>query len=714
MFPFIQIKFGLAFLFALAAIADASEPAPAARQSTVAPSAPSPPLNPQILRATLDHFRIDGPQEWSDFPRAAQATHFELTFEAAANTTEYVLRWRQEDLKQTWTATLNGKPLGRLIRDENPIIKYTPLPPGSLRSGKNTLRIEQSGKTPDDILLGQIWLYDQPLAQVLGESTVRVEVREAGSGKALPSRITIVQLDPEKTNKPTPPALIQTSAESNATLAVRPGVIYTADGNAEFGLPAGRYQIFAGRGIEYSLAQTTVELVPGGKTTCQLSIERQVATENYAACDTHVHTLTHSGHGDATVAERMITLAGEGIELPIATDHNVHINHDELARKLGVRQFFTPVVGNEVTTRIGHFNVFPTTTRAAPPDHRLKDWGSIFDSIYRTPGIRVAILNHARDLHGGTRPFGPALYNEAIGENIEGWPMRFNGMEVINSGATQTDAKQLLLDWMMLLNRGYQVTPVGSSDSHDVARHFVGQGRTYIRCDDRDPGAINVQSAVDNFLAGRVIVSYGLIVDVKVDEKYQPGDMAPATGDTIVVSAEVQSPDWTHAETVQLFANGQLIRESLAKEVTKVRWEVPRPPHDQHWEVVALGPGVEGLYWKSAKAYQPTSPDWRAQVFSASGAIWIDGDGDGRKSSAYEYAVKLLANSQGDLAKLLEELQPYDAAVAAQAGAIYHTSVGSLLDDEKQQLWTKSAKATQTGFRRYLTAWRECEQARSR
>jgi len=40
------------------------------------------------------------------------------------------------------------------------------------------------------------------------------------------------------------------------------------------------------------------------------------------------------------------------------------------------------------------------------------------------------------------------------------------------------------------------VTPVGSSDSHDVARYIVGQGRTYIRCDDRDVAHLDLEAAV--------------------------------------------------------------------------------------------------------------------------------------------------------------------------------------------------------------------------
>lgn len=37
----------------------------------------------------------------------------------------------------------------------------------------------------------------------------------------------------------------------------------------------------------------------------------------------------------------------------------------------------TPVVGNEVTTAAGHFNVFPLPAGGPPPDHRGKDWKAV-------------------------------------------------------------------------------------------------------------------------------------------------------------------------------------------------------------------------------------------------------------------------------------------------------------------------------------------------
>src|SRR5256714_3088657 len=128
-----------------------------------------------------------------------------------------------------------------------------------------------------------------------------------------------------------------------------------------------------------------------------MRIRREVPTPGMVSCDTHVHTFTYSHHGDATVEERMITLAGEGIELPIATDHNVHIDHDPYARKMQVRRYFTPVIGNEVTTALGHFNIFPVQAGARIPDYKLKSWQAIFGDIQRTAGVEVTNPNHGPD-----------------------------------------------------------------------------------------------------------------------------------------------------------------------------------------------------------------------------------------------------------------------------------------------------------------------------
>ncbi len=683
---------------------------------------------PQTLLAELRHLRIDGPREWREFPESPQAAALELSFTSeAANDREWTLELRQQDVKQNWSVSLNGTKLNRLVGDENDMVIYLALPVDAVREGDNTLRIEQENRrATDDVRVGEIVLHRQPRADVLGAATVEVQVLDADSQQPLPARLTVVNARG---------ALQTVGAQSNDHLAVRPGVVYTSTGAARFGLPPGKYTLYAGRGFEYSLASIEIELAAGQTLRRTLTVRREVPTEGYVACDTHIHTLSHSGHGDATVQERMITLAAEGIELPVAADHNVVVDHEPFAQEMRVRRYLTPVSGCEVTTRVGHFNVFPIQAGASPPDHTHTEWSALFDSIYNTPGVEMAILNHARDLHSGVRPFGPALFNAAVGENLDGWAMRFNAMEVLNSSATQTDIWRLFHDWMALLNRGRIVTPVGSSDSHDVARHFVGQGRTYIRCDDRDPGNLDVAEAVTNFVQGRVMVSYGLLAELTVEGSpapgtststrtiYGSGELAPVVGEQVQVTVRVLGPHWVKASQVILFANGQPIREAeISPNATKGlpmgvkwrgQWSIPRPKHDVFLTAIAIGPGIEGLYWKTAKPYQPVTPDWTPHVIGCSGAVWIDVDGDGRRSAAYDYAQRAVAAAQGDFAALLASLADYDQATAAQAAHAWQTAGNSLLSEPVSNALRQAAPAVQAGFQMYLEAWRENQMARA-
>src|SRR5204862_6085189 len=136
----------------------------------------------------------------------------------------------------------------------------------------------------------------------------------------------------------------------------------------------GSYTVYASRGFEWSVATQSIRVAVGEVARLNLSLTHEVATPGWVSCDTHVHTFTHSGHGDATVDERMLTLAGEGLELPIATDHNTNIDYTGAAQHARVTQCFTPVVGNEVTTPAGHFNIFPVDPGARVPDFQITDW----------------------------------------------------------------------------------------------------------------------------------------------------------------------------------------------------------------------------------------------------------------------------------------------------------------------------------------------------
>lgn len=679
-----------------------------------------------VLEPRWRHLRQLETREWDSFAETCEDRRAVVRFEAQRNAAPGTLWWRQADVKQAWKVTLNGQAIGELTRDEADLIASCEVPAGALRDGPNELVVECATLAPgtaDDIRWGELAFDPRPPDRAWCGARLNIRVVEESSNRPLPARITIV--DPRGAR-----AVLAT--RSSKSLAVRSGVAYTADGLAELELPPGRYSVFAGRGFEYSVAHVDVELAEGATRDVTLAIRREVDTTGYVACDTHLHTLTHSGHGDATLAERMVTLAGEGIELPVATDHNVQIEHELAAREAGVRSYFTPVAGNEVTTPAGHFNIFPVAPGGIVPDHRSADWRVTLNGVFRGERVRVAVLNHARDLHAGVRPFGPDRWLDVVAEPLDGRPLRFRALEIINSGATQTDPLQLTRDWFTLLNRGLAVTPVGSSDSHDVTRYIPGQGRTYIRCDDREVGQIDVEHAIDSFLAGRVLVSYGLMAELTVAGKYRPGDLADV-GDAKEIPVElcVRGPHWTEVSRVQLYANGQLVREieipathpgpvasgdSTGQREPGVRWRgqwsIPRPAFDQHWVAVAIGPGVGEPYWPTAKPYQPQSIDSRTWVLGVSGAVWIDGDADGRRQAARDYAERAWLDSDGQIDRLAVLLDRYDAPTAAHTLHRWRLTGRALDEPALMDVERRSGPSVRSGWRAYREAWVASERAR--
>jgi hypothetical protein len=640
--------------------------------------------------------------EWLDLnktPIDGREMNHAFTLEEVPPGEATLLIW-QNNVKYDWPVSLNGKRLGKLQLYEIPVLTAIAVPTGVLRRGENTLTINAPPKENDEILVGLVRVEFHPLRDVVGEATLSIDVTESLGG-AVPCRITIVDdlVD----------ALPPLAAPPGQRLAVRPGVVYTADGRARVTLPAGRYKVHAGRGPEYSVATESVSLNSGDSDTVSLKIRREVPTANLVACDTHVHTLEFSGHGDATADERALTLAGEGVELPIATEHNQLNGYAAAAARMGLLSRFTPVLGSEITTPAGHFNIFPVAAGSALPDWKLTDWPKLMEAIRATPGVKVVVLNHPRNNHSNFVPFADQNFNRASGDNLRGPDFTFDAMELLNSSALRNDDFQVVRDWMALLNHGYRITGVGSSDCHDVNRYIVGQGRTYVSCRDSDPGRIDVGAACESILKGRAVVSLGLIAQIKVDGRYGPGDLVPAS-DALDVEVRVYGPSWARVERVELFANGERIRDewieggAMGGEKARLRWKIDRPANDVHLVAVASGPGVKELYWPLSRPYQPSTPLWNPRVISITNPVWVDADGDGAFTPPRALAAKVLALHEKNLPAAIAELGRYDEAVATQAASLLRLAGVDVRTQEVQRALGPAAEPVRRGFAAYAGA----------
>lgn len=619
----------------------------------------APPPADQTLEAKFHQVGKRSDQDKSQSPR------LDIPFTSAPNATEFTIQLTHRDVVQPWFVEVNGRRLGPFpLSYRNAEKTFFTIPAGTLRPGSNTISIvaDDFGK---EISVGNFLLFRKPLRDLLNLRTVTVSVTDETTGQPVPARVSVL------TDRGAATEIFNVSATN---VAVRPGFIYTVGTPISFDVAAGKYDFYATRGMEWSLAHKTISVSSAQPVTLDLRLRRQVDTTGFVAADTHLHTITFSGHGNATVEERMVTLAGEGVELAVATDHNHHTDYRPYQSRLELNRYFTPVTGNEVTTKNGHFNAFPMPVGGTPPNHQESDWVKLVNDI-RLKGAQVVIWNHPFYPDPENNPLTKFNFNRASGDCFSGPILPFNGMELINSSSPSvikrpvldTDRLQLLTEWFAILNHGQIITGVGASDSH-TAQDPAGQGRTYVRSSTDDPARINVDEMVRNFLAGDTTVSYGIFADMTVNGRQHMGEHAAAVGGKVDVSLRVASAEWIKPRRAIVFLNGLPVAEKTLTPVAgkpfdeRVSFSIPVPKHDCHLVCAVFGDGANAPYW-------PTLAKFTAAVVNP---VYLDGDGDGKYQSPRATAQQKLAATDGSLKAVWTTIEKSDDALAGQMlGLLY-------------------------------------------
>ncbi|TAH39964.1 MAG: hypothetical protein EYC70_00005 [Planctomycetota bacterium] len=610
----------------------------------------------QVLDAKLHHLGDSEVAEWAEVSVQPQGQRLELEFEARRNPAERALRLTVQDADHPWTLEVNGRKAATLRPAKERRTLYLELPAGALRNGRNVLRLIPTNSS-DDILVGDLHLMAESLRELMRLQDVVVQVRDADSGQPLAARLTIV----DAAGAPAPVYY----AEGPRT-AVRDGIVCQRDGAVRFSLPPGRYTIWAARGTEWGADRAELEVGAAPPPQVELSIRREVDTRGWIAADTHLHTYTYSGHGDATVEERLLTLAVDGVELAVATDHNHNTDYRPLQRALQLESAFTAVTGNEVTTEFGHLNAFPLDPGAAPPRHEYAtpDYVQIVHGI-RDRGAQVVVLNHPRWPKPAEGPFGIARLNSVSGERLEFARFPIDAMEIFNATEEGPKVVDLVLaDWFALLNHGAGVPVVGTSDSHTVG-DIVGQGRTYLPSRSDDPARISVDGICAAFRRGEFSASLGIFATADVGG-HGMGSTLRVRGDTVTMNLRVACASWVLPGTARVYCNGRLAAELAVPHApgqptdARLHVAVPRPAQDAWLVCVVRGP-------------EQTQPFWRTSlrmVGAVTNPIYLDADGDGRYSSPRAIAQRVVDQAGSAPERLAQALRPYDAAVAVQAASL--------------------------------------------
>ncbi len=476
-------------------------------------------------------------------------------------------------------------------------------------------------------------------------------------GAAIPGRLTFVVAGEQD------PDLFPNTQADPDHLAVRRNVIYTLEGRGAVTVPPGEYTVYASRGLEWSIDSARVTVRPSGEAILDATLYHEVDTSGWVSGDFHLHTLTYSGHGDSNMNERIISLVGEGVEFAVATDHNHHTDYAPTIEHLHAHEHLSAVVGDEVSTPVGHFNAFPLSATSPTIPSRLTDANALF-SIIRTQanefGLRPVIqLNHPRwgdiDYFGRTgldpvtgRPTTPQYSEdfdtiEIFNEN-EGWGYYRVGLDGV---PTEQQSHSVLQDWFNLLNLGHRYAAVGNSDSHTVHNDMCGYPRNFVQMASDDPASVDVPELATSLRESRVFTTIGPFVEFSAGGVPMGGDAA-ATNGSVELAIRVQAASWVAVDRVKVIVNGDVVRVievPQTGDAVRLDTALTLPVRRDCW-VSLLVEGDTSLSPIVSDQGRPILP------LAVCNPVWIDADADGDVTCAADWATGVVgaAGMTDDLA----------------------------------------------------------------
>ena len=132
-----------------------------------------------------------------------------------------------------------------------------------------------------------------------------------------------------------------------------------ADGMIALDVRPGQYTVFLSRGLEYDIVTREIDVKPGGTVRISGALPRLLDTTGYIGGDFHMHQAGSIDSG-LDFDKRVISVAAEGVELVVATEHNYITDLEPYVYRNNLQTWVKAVVGLELTTfEAGHFNGFP-------------------------------------------------------------------------------------------------------------------------------------------------------------------------------------------------------------------------------------------------------------------------------------------------------------------------------------------------------------------
>lgn len=394
-------------------------------------------------------------------------------------------------------------------------------------------------------------------------------------------------------------------------------------------LPRGKYRAEVTSGFERDRAVIDVNVAADQTERRHVTLARAFDTPGWISADMHLHEVSSVDAGIGR-PERIVSVAAEGIELAVATDHYVVTDYGPTVAELLLRgelaRPIATVVGSEVSTvgnRFGHFNLFPmqpgtnvryenTTPRDLFADMRRIAPDAIIQVNHpRWPGIGY-FHRYQLDPKSGRVPFELASEYDPDFDALE----VFNGLDAWS----ERRVRAVLEDFMHLIGRGYHYTATGNSDSHKLFFTDPGVPRTVIHYgralhDDQDVYA-PVGDVVAALRRGRAFVTSGPYLDVDLGGA-GPGDTVYANQTMLVLRVRVLAAPWVDVSELEVLMGKEARRlrfVPVPASASPLRFETTfRIPANHETFIVVLVRGerpLSNLYTRGIKPIAFTNPIW--------------------------------------------------------------------------------------------------------
>lgn len=457
-------------------------------------------------------------------------------------------------------------------------------------------------------------------------------------GRHIPGKVSFIGLAPT----PSPYFMPDNPIETGRSWERFKNSVFPPQDGLEVVLPAGTYLAVCSRGPEYTRETRILEVLEGPNPALDFMIEKAVDTRGLISLDSHLHT--RKSDGAVGIPERLRSVVAEGIEVAVASDHNFVTDYGPDLKRLGLEAHLAVIAGNEVTARTGsiHYNTFPNIVRPDEPGFgaisvRDETPAALFAlSREKDPGTLIHV-NHPR--WPGLDYFGFYDLDPESGASADAlFDLSFEVMEALNGAVLNGPNRQSIEDWFNLLNRGYPVRIVGTSDAHTIDGGEPGYARTYVLYSGPRGATLDVEALVKAVREGRSFVSTGPIVSVRANGRGTFGDVVSARRGRVDLDIVVTGAPWMDVSEVRVILNGvrrePIIVQAKPGAVVKFRDRVSLPLDRDAWVAVEVI-GRSSLYPLVQQRSGDGSAENAALPYALTNPIFIDGDGDGRSDAVW-------------------------------------------------------------------------------